>query len=346
MLRTYTQRSFFVTLLLLTAACTQPAAQIELKGQNSYNREGGSYASNNASSYSSYRPSAGASSYSASNNSYVTGSSSYNAPVHTESTAAVSSIGVSDLNPPTHNTPATNKAAAAPATKPFASASQPLPSDNVNPWTHKPRTDSATTTTAASNALDNSFHLSPKTQPTTVKQQMVADVQTPPASTKAVQLDSIVSNDEEGAVAKTAEVTKKVKNAEVASSGFMWPVNTVISDFGPKGKGKVNEGINIASAAGEPVWASADGEVVYVGNELQGYGNIVIIKHSGDKTSTYAHLNRYTVDKYDRIKQGDIIGYVGTTGTVKDPQLHFVIRDGKDAVDPMKYLGRNVASLH
>ena len=126
----------------------------------------------------------------------------------------------------------------------------------------------------------------------------------------------------------------------------MWPVSSkrVISEFGPKGKGKVNDGINIASADGEPVWASADGEVVYVGNELEGYGNMVLIKHTGDKATTYAHMSRTTVEKYDRVKQGDIIGYVGTSGNVKEPQLHFAIRDGKDAVDPLKYLDRKVAS--
>jgi murein DD-endopeptidase MepM/ murein hydrolase activator NlpD len=107
----------------------------------------------------------------------------------------------------------------------------------------------------------------------------------------------------------------------------------------------VNDGVNIASVEGEPVWAAADGEVVYVGNELKGYGNMVLIKHSGSKTTSYAHLNRATVDKYDRVKQGDIIGYVGSTGNVKSSQLHFAIRDGTKPVDPKKYLSTKVAGL-
>lgn len=123
-------------------------------------------------------------------------------------------------------------------------------------------------------------------------------------------------------------------------SAFMWPVSSkkVIAPFGPKSGGTVNDGINIAISEGEPVWASADGEVVYVGSEMKGYGNMVILKHDGGKSTTYAHMNRATVDKYDRVKQGDIIGYVGATGNVKSPQLHFAIRNGKAPLDPQKIL--------
>ena len=143
---------------------------------------------------------------------------------------------------------------------------------------------------------------------------------------------------------KAAAPVKQAKAERAAT--FMWPVaaHKIISAFGPKGGGKSNDGINIASKEGEPVWASAGGEVVYVGNELQGYGNMVLIKHAGNKTTAYAHLGRATVDKYDQVKQGDIIGYVGSTGNVKSPQLHFAIRSGKDPVDPQKYLSRSVAS--
>lgn len=146
--------------------------------------------------------------------------------------------------------------------------------------------------------------------------------------------------------AASAAKPQKFTSARETNS-MMWPVNShrVVSGFGPKGAGKANDGINIASAEGEPVWAAADGEVVYSGNELSSYGNMVLIKHPGNKTTTYAHMNRVTVDKYDRVKQGDIIGYVGSTGNVKSPQLHFAVRSGKDPVDPKKYLSTNVAGL-
>lgn len=144
-------------------------------------------------------------------------------------------------------------------------------------------------------------------------------------------------------------VLQKPKPVELKTSEakFIWPVNgnKVISGFGPKGGGKVNDGINIAASAGEPVWAAADGEVVYAGNDIKGYGNMVLIKHANDKTTTYAHLSNLNVDKYDRVKQGDIIGYVGETGNVKKPQLHFAVREGKKFVDPAKHVSRSVAGL-
>ncbi len=123
---------------------------------------------------------------------------------------------------------------------------------------------------------------------------------------------------------------------------YIWPVSShdVTTSFD-----KNNEGINIAAGNGEPVWAAADGEVVYADSKMQGYGKMVIVKHSGGKTSTYAHLARYGVEKYDRVKQGDIIGYVGTTGKANKPQLYFSMRDGTKAVDPQKYLDRKVAGL-
>lgn len=134
---------------------------------------------------------------------------------------------------------------------------------------------------------------------------------------------------------------------ENKDSGFIWPVNSkkIASAYGKKAAGKADDGIRISSAEGEPVWAAADGEVIFVGDELSGYGNMVIVKHSGGRNTTYAHLSQSTVDKYDRVKQGDIIGYVGTTGSVKKPQLYFAVHEGKNAVDPQKYMSRSMAGL-
>lgn len=145
--------------------------------------------------------------------------------------------------------------------------------------------------------------------------------------------------------AEVAPTTTKSKSV-TASSTFMWPVasRTVASGFGPKGRGQANDGITIAAVSGEPVWAAADGEVVYV-DQLAGYGETVLIKHSGNKTTSYARLSRAIVDKYDRVKQGDIIGYVGSVGSVKEAQLHFSVHDGKTPVDPRKYLSTSVAGL-
>ena len=143
------------------------------------------------------------------------------------------------------------------------------------------------------------------------------------------------------------KMTAEIPKSAPAKGPYIWPVDSrdVISGFGSKGAGKVSDGINIAAKKGEPVWAAADGEIIYAGSKLKGYGNMVIVKHTAGKTTSYAHLARMGVEKYDRVKQGDIIGYVGSTGSVKEPQLYFSVRDGSKPVDPQKYLGNTIAGL-
>ena len=132
--------------------------------------------------------------------------------------------------------------------------------------------------------------------------------------------------------------TGKAPAKAAGATKYIWPV-------GSKEVASSKDGINIAAKEGEPVWAAADGEVVYADDKMKGYGNMVLVKHAGGKTTTYAHMARTSVDKYDRVKQGDIIGYVGKTGNVKKPQLYFSMKDGSKTVDPQKYLDRNVAGL-
>jgi murein DD-endopeptidase MepM/ murein hydrolase activator NlpD len=124
---------------------------------------------------------------------------------------------------------------------------------------------------------------------------------------------------------------------------FIWPVagGKVVSHFGPKAGGKANDGINISVSEGEPVWAAADGMVVYAGNQLPSYGNMIIVRHDGGWMTAYAHTRSISVKKNDYVKQGEIIGYVGMTGNVKTPQLHFALRNGKTPVDPEQYLPKS-----
>ena len=237
----------------------------------------------------------------------------YSTPVSQAQPASVQPIGVSDLTPP----PVAAKPVQLKSETHSEIHAEAAPA-RINPWTKRER---------VSESKEQSFDIQPAGK-TTSSPQLAAEVSAPAPHEKTVaQLDSAMT--------------------KPASSSFMWPVGSkkVISSFGPKGNGKVNDGINIAAAEGEPVWAAADGEVVYTGNELAGYGNMVLIKHAGGKSTTYAHLSRITVDKYERIKQGDIIGYVGATGNAKKPQLHFAIRDGKEPLDPTKYLSTKVAGL-
>ena len=126
---------------------------------------------------------------------------------------------------------------------------------------------------------------------------------------------------------------------------FVPPVEaSVISGYGKKENGAVNDGINYLIPAGEPVYASGNGEVAYSGDELKSYGQMVIIKHNNSYNTSYAHLGRSTVGKGERIKQGQIIGYVGQTGNVNRPQLHFAIRKGSEPVDPNSVLSQRLAA--
>lgn len=124
------------------------------------------------------------------------------------------------------------------------------------------------------------------------------------------------------------------------TNGLVWPVaGQVVSRFGPKAGGLHNDGINIRAPRGTPVRAMTSGEVVYAGNELRGFGNLVLIRHSGGLTTAYAHLDRIDVQRGDRIRRGQPIATVGSTGGVDPAQLHFEIRKGRKAIDPVSKLG-------
>lgn len=122
---------------------------------------------------------------------------------------------------------------------------------------------------------------------------------------------------------------------------FLWPVRgQVLIGFGPRKGGFHNDGINIAAPEGTPVRAAENGVVAYVGNQLQGFGNLVLIKHSGGWMSAYAHNSQLLVVRGATVQRGQIIARVGKSGSVDAPQLHFELRRGDRAVDPRRYLVR------
>jgi murein DD-endopeptidase MepM/ murein hydrolase activator NlpD len=121
--------------------------------------------------------------------------------------------------------------------------------------------------------------------------------------------------------------------------GFVWPVEgRVLGTFGEGPGGTHNDGINIAAAEGTPVVAAETGVVAYTGNELRGFGNLVLIKHAGGWMTAYAHNQAVLVKRGDTVKRGQMIARVGATGAVGEPQLHFEMRRGTRALDPMAYL--------
>ena len=128
-------------------------------------------------------------------------------------------------------------------------------------------------------------------------------------------------------------------------SGFRWPVRgRVISKFGTKPNNTRNEGINIAVPEGTGVRAAEAGVVAYAGNELKGYGELVLIRHQNGWVTAYAHNSELMVKRGDAVRRGDVIARAGKTGSVKTPQVHFEVRQGATAVDPMKYLASRTAS--
>jgi len=128
-----------------------------------------------------------------------------------------------------------------------------------------------------------------------------------------------------------------------SSVRFQWPVRgRILAEFGSSPGGEKNNGINIAAADRAPIRAAADGYVSYSGNELRSYGNLVLIKHDNGYVTAYAHADEFIVDKGQWVSRGQVIGYVGMTGDVRSPQLHFEVRRGsrgETPVDPRRMLG-------
>jgi murein DD-endopeptidase MepM/ murein hydrolase activator NlpD len=124
-----------------------------------------------------------------------------------------------------------------------------------------------------------------------------------------------------------------------AAPSFRWPVKgRVITGFGPKGNGQQNDGINVSVPEGTPIKAAEEGVVAYAGNELKGYGNLVLVRHQNGFVTAYAHASELAVKKGETVKRGQVIGKAGATGNVTSPQLHFEVRKGATPVDPTQYL--------
>lgn len=121
-------------------------------------------------------------------------------------------------------------------------------------------------------------------------------------------------------------------------NGWGWPTRgSVISGFSP---GKANPGIDIAGEAGQAVRAAADGRVVYSGDGLRGYGQLIIVKHNETYLSAYAHNRKLLVSEGERVRRGQQIAEMGSTGTDR-VKLHFEIRKQGSAVNPLHYLPKS-----
>ncbi|MBR5904012.1 MAG: peptidoglycan DD-metalloendopeptidase family protein [Alphaproteobacteria bacterium] len=169
---------------------------------------------------------------------------------------------------------------------------------------------------------------------------------TPSAKQSGAKSDTIVNQNN---VAKqNVKETKKIssdpskqlpKITSRSSSKFSWPVRgKILSQYGPKKAGLVNDGINISAPMWTPVKAAENGVVAYAGNEVKGMGNLIIIQHSDGWMSVYAHLDSMNVKRGTKVMVGQNIGKIGMTGKVDSPQLHFEIRKGTKSYNPIQYL--------
>ena len=131
----------------------------------------------------------------------------------------------------------------------------------------------------------------------------------------------------------------KVTEQSKQESTFVWPAKgLLLSKFGKNSDGLVNDGINISLPLGSPIFATAEGEVIFVGSNVRGFGNLLMLRHRKDWISAYAHTEKILVNEGEIVKQGDQIALAGASGLVKKSQLHFELRKGTSPVDPLRML--------
>ncbi len=183
-------------------------------------------------------------------------------------------------------------------------------------------------------------------EPEQLTQQSTSASSSPSAPPTPAPQAANTGTQEPSAAKPTAEASPPetaVPKVPARSGGkFLWPVSgRVVQDFGPQGSGRHNDGINILAPRGVPVHAAENGVVVYSGNQLQGFGNLLLVKHSDGWLTAYAHTQSILVAKGDTVERGQPIARVGSSGNVASPQLHFEVRKGKRAIDPIRILGPN-----
>ena len=165
------------------------------------------------------------------------------------------------------------------------------------------------------------------------------DLKPPPGATQGNQK---LGDVKVASLPSTPAAPKPSASKPVLGTGtpsFAWPVNgSTLSGYGPKAGGRHNDGINIGAPMGTAVRTAAAGEVVYTGDNVAGFGNLILIRHSGGYATAYAHVQKPLVTQGQHVTAGQTIAQIGKTGNVSTPQLHFEIRKGTQAVNPKPYL--------
>ncbi len=178
------------------------------------------------------------------------------------------------------------------------------------------------------------------------RQQPVAEpnAKTPP---RIVQISPKVINAEPrepdppaGRMAKRTDIMSDAVTPQATTGKFRWPIarGKLISGFGKMADGRHNDGVNLAAPLGTDIVAAESGRVAYADSELKGYGNLILIRHPNGWVTAYAHADRILVRAKDEVRRGQVIGKVGKTGGVEQPQLHFELRQPSGPVDPIPHL--------
>jgi murein DD-endopeptidase MepM/ murein hydrolase activator NlpD len=191
----------------------------------------------------------------------------------------------------------------------------------------------------------------PLAQPATPAGAPITETPVANASAATPSATPTILNSQRPAEQKVAELQTETKSdaipvpgsGSVASTGKLrWPVKgRVIAGFGPRNDGTHNDGINIAVPQGTDVHAAENGTIAYAGNELKGYGNLILVRHDNGWVTAYAHAEELLVKRGDKVSRGQVIAKAGKTGQVDQPQLHFEVRQGQKPVDPRPHLDTN-----
>jgi murein DD-endopeptidase MepM/ murein hydrolase activator NlpD len=186
-------------------------------------------------------------------------------------------------------------------------------------------------------AVPTPLAAAPVAQPKAVEPQKVAARIEPQPVKPVVQAQPVAPAPQAEPAKAAIQEPEQTGGLPSSSSEFRWPARgRVIAGFGANGG---NEGINIALPEGTPVKAAEAGTVTYAGDEVKGYGNLILIRHDNGFVSAYAHNGELNVKRGERVKRGQTIAKSGQSGNVTSPQLHFEIRKGQAPVDPIAHLG-------
>ena len=188
-------------------------------------------------------------------------------------------------------------------------------------------------------SLDPKLHIpvQPAAAPTIEEPPVASTVGAP--TVPAVPTVPVIRGGTTDAAAASAAIDQAADAGSTSGTEFRWPVRgRIIAGFGSKPNGEKNDGINLAVPEGTAVKAAEAGTVIYSGNELEGYGNLILVRHADGWVSAYANNKDLAVKRGDTVRRGETIAHAGMSGSVSSPQVHFELRKGAKPVNPLDYL--------